>query len=1596
MSKKFKSQASSSRAAAAAFSAFGSHVGGAAPSFFGLGNNTGVVSSLSFISEPPDLSTISEPNVVVALKNLLKKDSTTKARALDVLQEVVVRKAEAKSALENGFLEAWFNVYPRLSIDISRRVRQLAHSVHGSVVSTAGKRVARLMPRVIGAWLAGLYDNDRPVMRAAQDSFLQVFTTDAKRQGVWKAYQEPILDFVEDAILVQTPLTLSDERSTGPDDMELKHARVVATAAYTCNNLFARLSPSEREKNSDKLQMLVKSKRLWAFAHHDDPFVRRAIYSLLETLLPMAETYLDWKVISSSLLSKSLARNQTGSSLEYISLLLAITKTHPTAWSHDYSGKCSALSRLYQYLRNGSEGAPAAYWEAVGKLLRIMPTEMLASADGTVALSEAINLMNAIHDALTSRDEFRPNLPAAWSCYISMASYVSQQLGDDGNRHNFAKSVMFPILEHYFGGEGGESTWVLPSGSAISLSAECFTNVIHAVGKSEMIAFWEKVTDQLITAIQISEPESSKTYKSSQDAICFRSDRYFSWEAYILDEMHLDDALSFVPDMFRDASKSLLEAAITLVKSRNGKPYGAAAVIEHITITPFLKGSNSDILSPFIADELPKQMLTPSGSRLLTVLFACRDNESFQSGFKGVLDELNSANIHSLPSDVLQKLFSSISADDLHSYPVLKQLIDMHLAFHLEGRRGEWDEIAAVLENPASRDDLGVSLVTTIVDALYSDRNIDGVLKGVSGLISRSGELLQLFANGTSGSRLISRLLYFSENATDSTEEIVASMLRKVKMARGGEDRAKSAIEILHHNFVNANETSLSVDTMIEIAQEALSVSPHNSHLLSQVLPTSEQWEKALEPFLQLPPNPSEAIINTLGGLASLTSHLSSERASKTAPTSLDSHGFSAGFRLAFFVTRIMKDRRLECLDENTLRTLFTYLPLGTQIINSDLSIAGTRHILLLNDPQIQYECAEVISESRSIIKNWMHESDAIFDHWESMADDLHGRSVKSYLLAETFVNTLAGEKSWSAQKVENRLRWGQKLETQENPFALAALIAANKDVLSIHPLGVRLCNELVADLTSMCPNEDEGVFFECLPNQRPSPTNGCPAIPKLVQLRTLGSEPLQQVQHQRLVILVNRLITRLEDSIDQVTLASEITLVLYEVIPSIKEMYGSQWSSLLDILREMWHSVQKEDRYLPFVHASLRLFTRLRSMATEGESNEDLEEAWMEAQKGHSESIIKLLEDLGSFLRRDQPRTIVAELLARTASSLSVEHLKDTTNLLSTLTVDSKSIQQASRSVLQQAIPKAMEELSLGVALGEKGVELPSQVLSILSRAPSMELISQAGMDESIWSTLRSYFLAWSVIFDLFTHASIPVKKQFTAIIKEEGLIPELLNFTYDFLQQGNGKLVDASKFDIRNFALDQSSSDENEAKWFAIHLYYLSLRHLPNLTTLWWSESKNRIKGPVEVWTEKYFSPLVVEDALKGVQEWVASQDWSQEDLPMEVKVSFNVKEIVASIEIDEDSPPSSICISMPTAYPLQLPVVNGRTRIAVSEKKWQSWLRTISGAVKFQGSLVDALMIYRRNTQGALKGQTECAICYSIVSPSMKLPNKRCATW
>jgi hypothetical protein len=98
MSKRqFKTQASSSRAVS------GKPFGG----FGGVSNR----STLSYVAEVPDLSSITDPNIVVAFKSLLKADGTTKIKALETIDEHIAQHPNTEGGVEDPILEAWVNYH---------------------------------------------------------------------------------------------------------------------------------------------------------------------------------------------------------------------------------------------------------------------------------------------------------------------------------------------------------------------------------------------------------------------------------------------------------------------------------------------------------------------------------------------------------------------------------------------------------------------------------------------------------------------------------------------------------------------------------------------------------------------------------------------------------------------------------------------------------------------------------------------------------------------------------------------------------------------------------------------------------------------------------------------------------------------------------------------------------------------------------------------------------------------------------------------------------------------------------------------------------------------------------------------------------------------------------------------------------------------------------------------------------------------------------------------------------------------------------------------------------------------------------------------
>jgi len=336
---------------------------------------------------------------------------------------------------------------------------------------------------------------------------------------------------------------------------------------------------------------------------------------------------------------------------------------------------------------------------------------------------------------------------------------------------------------------------------------------------------------------------------------------------------------------------------------------------------------------------------------------------------------------------------------------------------------------------------------------------------------------------------------------------------------------------------------------------------------------------------------------------------------------------------------------------------------------------------------------------------------------------------------------------------------------------------------------------------------------------------------------------------------------------------------------------------------------------------------------------------------------------------------------------------------LFPVLASESTALQETAYELLHNQIPSVQEQQSLEKALNKDNRgKLPEELLSLILAPPSMEVLAEANFDRAVPSSLRSYLLSWKLTFDHWMNASYNLQADYVNCLKEGSYVKDLLDLSFGFLITSRLKPVDASIFDIEAYT-PNIEPPEKDTHWLLIHLYYLCLRRLPSLTKIWWRDMTTRQTNiAVEAWTEKYISRLIISSELSTIKEWAPEQ--ATGDTPLTVKTSSTTRQITASTPIDEQS--IAISITLPPSYPLARAEVAGVHRVGIAQNKYESWIRnaqgqltTASGGAGEGNALIDCLTAWRKNVEAALKNQTECAICYSMVAADRTLPKQQCKT-
>ena len=503
----------------------------------------------------------------------------------------------------------------------------------------------------------------------------------------------------------------------------------------------------------------------------------------------------------------------------------------------------------------------------------------------------------------------------------------------------------------------------------------------------------------------------------------------------------------------------------------------------------------------------------------------------------------------------------------------------------------------------------------------------------------------------------------------------------------------------------------------------------------------------------------------------------------------------------------------------------------------------------------------------------------------------------------------------------------------------------------------------------------------------------------------------LEQVPRQRLVFFVKHLIKQSRTDALSSDFKAAIMRVLLPVLPLLKDLYESFWEELVHFLEQSWEPIGDLSDNMAFtLGTNLRLYRTLKSLTQEPACNDDLNDALAAKSETLDTILIKLLPNLAEKPKQVTYWEIIQQDVALLASGMRVVAGQDLSRLYTIFDRPSPVLQLAAHKVLQRSISGSQGEISVEKALTKDYVaELPEKLLAVILTAPDPEARHLVWGDSGgLPFEVQGYLLGWLLIFSHWTNSSQRVQEDYVSAIDGGGYLPTLLAFAIEYLIDGRNQLPNASKYDITTFETTPLPPDTFSAAHCLFHLYFLSLRHLPTLVRSWWQDSAPRqSKTILESWTERYFTPSIVAAEISTLSSdhipTLTQEDnptTSSDDHRLEIRTSIPAREITAAIPIDETT--MRIAIRLPGSYPLARATVDSVQRVGVDEKKWRGWLLHCQGVINFSRvggptALADGLAAWKTHVTARLRGQSECAICYSVVGvgADKQLPSKKCST-
>ena len=570
------------------------------------------------------------------------------------------------------------------------------------------------------------------------------------------------------------------------------------------------------------LSDFLSQEKVWNHASSPDPAVRRSVYRLLVAALAKQKNALDINLISPNVLTSSLHINQAGSAFDYARALALLTVEFPEAWTRYYSGslKKSATKRLCQFLRKGSQAGPPQYWLHVSILLRHIPREvLLAKLDGEPGIAEgdsagpSLAILEALHDGLMSKDEPRPNHCEAWKTYLDTSAHLQFIMQHSGERAQMHKTGVLPLIVQYIKPSQENSSWTVPASQQLATCSQAFEQIargaLHLLEEE-----WYHLSAMIIDDIRTSLPEQSKDYTKSQIALSEEASRWYDLQAFIAK----GDAVEFIKLLFDKTLLTELQAAVDILRTRNGKPYSAASMLESaIRLLPDFVLSRPDtrkLVVEFVLNDIPEWITSPSAPHCIDILNHLEGILDVRQTYHDAIVKLREAPKSTAKSSALRCLISSSFLDQTEEADLLGSIVQQSLKQVMTNETKDWAPVMAAMGNPVAPAALTDSLLTSMAQSLSIDEKRSAGLHGLELATKLSGRAVKSFALSQNGSALISKLLSLSESPDDDVsrqaKDLTVAIEAILSEENGSGYATRSMIEIINKGIDVAGADSLS------------------------------------------------------------------------------------------------------------------------------------------------------------------------------------------------------------------------------------------------------------------------------------------------------------------------------------------------------------------------------------------------------------------------------------------------------------------------------------------------------------------------------------------------------------------------------------------------------------------------------------------------------------------------------------------------------------------------------------------------------------------------------------------------------------------